>query len=162
MTFEEMWAPAEAGPTSLETRAAIQDCFARYAWCFDIGDAVGVAQLFAEDGEYVTASKFRRGRDQVRQLVENTRSTELGRGKQHWVANSLFSGDGTVCYVRSMGAGARADQDGVEMNFMGFYDDTFTRIDGSWFFKRRVWRNWSEGMKIPLFNDVSDLPAWEG
>lgn len=147
-------------PTSVETRLAIQELFAKYAWGFDTGDAEGVAALFTKNCEFISASRFRRGRDMVRDMVTTTRSTSAGRAKQHWASNSIFMGDGDRCFARTMGAGPRVDGDARSVDFVGFYDDTFARLDGAWYFARRIWRDWHDGMALPPLNDASDLVAF--
>lgn len=145
--------------TSVETRAAVLDLFAKYAWAQDTGDVESVAALCTEDFEYFSANGIRRGRTSLVDMIKGIRSTPAGRGKQHWVTNSLFVGDGEFCFVRSMGAGPRVDAGVPRVDFVGFHDDLFASVGGGWYFKRRIWRDWYDGMVLPPMNDASDLVA---
>jgi hypothetical protein len=143
--------------TSLETRAAILDLLARYAWGQDTGDADSVAALCTEDFEYISSNGIRRGRTSLIEMITTIRASPAGRGKQHWVTNSLFVGDGELCFVRSMGAGPQVDDGVPRVDFVGFHDDLFASEGGRWLFKRRIWRDWRDGMVLPPMNDASDL-----
>jgi hypothetical protein len=143
--------------TSLETRAAILDLLAKYAWGQDTGDSDSVAALCTEDVEYISAKGMRRGRASLIEMIQTIRSSPAGRGKQHWVTNSLFLGDGELCFVRSMGAGPQVDDGVPRVDFVGFHDDLFASVRGRWYFRRRIWRDWHDGMALPPMNDASDL-----
>lgn len=145
--------------TSLETRAAILDLYARYAWAQDTGDTDGVVALYVEDCEYISANGITRGRADIIDMIKVNRSTPAGRAKQHWVSNTLFVGDGDMCFARSMGTGPRVDNGVPSVDFVGFHDDLFAALDGKWYFKRRIWRYWHDELVLPPFNDASDLLA---
>ena len=81
---------------STEDRFAIQNLYARYCACFDLGDAEGWVNCFAKDGIFKSA-KDMQGPEQLREFVEGrikVRPDGPNRNVQHWNANLIVEGDG--------------------------------------------------------------------
>ena len=139
---------------STEDRFAIQNLYARYCACFDLGDADGWINCFAKDGIFKSA-KDMQGPEQLREFVEGrikVRPDGPNRNVQHWNANLIVEGDGNkakgLCYIMLVGQSA-ADKQQV-FPVQGTYADDLVKVDGEWKFAvRQMFRDLPPASVIP-------------
>lgn len=139
---------------STEDRFAIQNLYARYCACFDLGDAEGWVNCFAKDGIFKSA-KDMQGPEQLREFVEGrikVRPDGPNRNVQHWNANLIVEGDGNkakgLCYIMLVGQSA-ADKQQV-FPVQGTYADDLVKVDGEWKFAvRQMFRDLPPASVIP-------------
>src|SRR5690606_19417391 len=90
---------------SVEDRIAIQDLIARYAWALDTGDVDAFVACFTPDCvviEEVFEEPDRwEGHVGVRRLAEHYRNAPGFPGRQHHVSQSIVTGAGDRCTVKS-------------------------------------------------------------
>ena len=148
-----MTSPVQADTTEIADRLAIRELFDAYAHCADRRDADGQKALFTEDtrfavfmgGEGTEATYVLDGRESLTPVFQdlnkysvtthfNGQSTvrldgERATGESYTIAHHLFTEDGER---KIMVASLR-------------YLDTFTKIDGAWYFaERNLILDWSE------------------
>jgi hypothetical protein len=110
-------------PLTLQDRVEISDLFARYAWCLDTRDVEGFASNFAPNGAI---------------------DDPAYPGRQHFIAQSLFDGDGNRCRVRSYAMVTSRKPDGAcAVLSLGHYDDVCVKLEGHWVFAERVFKRWA-------------------
>src|SRR4051794_23247963 len=87
-----------------QDRLAIQDLYARYNACFDLGDAENWSRCFTEHGEF--AFHKLRGRAALAEWCRQRcadRPNEPWVNVQHWNGNLIVEGDAraarAICYV---------------------------------------------------------------
>ena len=139
---------------STEDRFAIQNLYARYCACFDLGDAEGWVNCFAKDGIFKSA-KDMQGPEQLREFVEGrikVRPDGPNHNVQHWNANLIVEGDGNkakgLCYIMLVGQSA-ADKQQV-FPVQGTYTDDLVKVDGEWKFAvRQMFRDLPPASVIP-------------
>jgi hypothetical protein len=135
-----------SGHVPFEDRAAIQELMARYAWTLDVDDPDGTVALFTPDGVFDGTSGTYEGHARIREMAASSRRREAPHLVQHWVANSLFDGDGERCTVRSMCIGPSTGGGAPALAFVGYYLDRCVKVGGAWRFAYRRWRPWSGEM----------------
>lgn len=139
---------------STEDRLAIQAVYARYCACFDLGDAQGWVNCFAEDGVFKSAKDFR-GHAQLREFVDGrikARADAPNRNVQHWNANLIVEGDGSrakgMCYLMLVGQSVANNQIGPAVQ--GTYSDELVKSGGKWrFASRQMYRDLPPPSVIP-------------
>jgi hypothetical protein len=123
----------------------IQELNGRFVLATDSGDGNGRAATFLPDGEFQGSAGLLRGREAIAApIAESWRSGKpnrwgaLPRECQHWVRNLVLDGDGdhaeATSYIALVQGGAR----GGTILLMGRYLDTLRKVDGKWYFARRV------------------------
>jgi hypothetical protein len=134
-----------AEPLTAADRAEILELLARYSWTLDTGDLQGCIGLFTEDGVFDGASGYFCGKDALLTFAERVHAGPHAAGLQHWTGNSVFETREPNVTVRSMSCGLRRGTGEHTLVFVGYYIDTFERVDGTWLFKTRRWRPWDGG-----------------
>ncbi|PZN34059.1 MAG: hypothetical protein DIU71_03505 [Proteobacteria bacterium] len=132
---------------SVEDRIAIQDLIARYAWALDTGDVDAFVACFTPDCvviEEVFEEPDRwEGHVGVRRLAEHYRNAPGFPGRQHHVSQSIVTGAGDRCTVKSFAFVTECrGEPPYTLRFAGYYDDQLVRLDGEWLFRERVIRLW--------------------
>ncbi|HSV35826.1 MAG TPA: nuclear transport factor 2 family protein [Ramlibacter sp.] len=131
-----------------EDRFAIKDLLARYGWALDTGDVDGFVGCFAPDGvmieEVFEDPDVWEGRDGIRRLAEHYRGIANFPGRQHFAANTLVTPTGEDrAHVRSFALVTECQgEPPYKLRFCGYYDDEIVRLDGQWYFAKRVVRLW--------------------
>jgi hypothetical protein len=130
----------------LDRLLAVNECTAlmhEYGYRFDHGDGVGVADLFTEDGEWISPAVACRGRDELVAFF-TLRDQLTERLTRHVVTNiavDVRSADEAT--ARSVAIEYRGNRgpDGMTVDtvpaLVGDYEDEFVRVDGVWKFRRR-------------------------
>ena len=130
----------------VERLLAEQECIAlmhEYGYRFDHGNGVGVADLFTEDGEWLSPVVTCRGRAElVAFFTLRDRMTE--RVTRHVVTNiTVTVRTADEATARSIAIEYRGERgpDGLTVQtvpaLVGDYEDEFVRVDGAWRFRRR-------------------------
>jgi SnoaL-like domain len=126
---------------------AVADCTAlmhEYGYRFDHGNGVGVADLFVDDGEWISPAVSCRGRDELIAFF-TLRDQMTERLTRHVVTNitvTVHSADEAT--ARSIAIEYRGNRgpDGMTTDtvpaLVGDYEDEFVRVDGVWKFRRRL------------------------
>jgi hypothetical protein len=152
-----MAAHAELSPTEAADRLALRELFDAYAHCADRRDAEGQKALFTEDtrfavymdGEGTEPTYVLEGREALTPVFDDLNRYEVtthfngqstvtvagdqATGESYTIANHLFTEDGDR---KIMIASLR-------------YLDTFSKLDGSWYFaERKLILDWSETRSI--------------
>ena len=136
----------------LEDRIAINDLFARYAWCLDTRDIEGFGANFAADGviDMPGVGRFE-GREEVRRYGRMLTDDPAYPGRQHWIGQSLIEGDVSRCSVRSYAmVTVRPSSGPSSILSLGFYADQCVKAGDRWVFQERVFRRW-EGEVLARF-----------
>lgn len=115
-----------------------------YGYRFDHGNGVGVADLFTDDGEWISPAVSCRGRDELIAFF-TLRDQLTERLTRHVVTNITVDVQSTdEASARSIAIEYRGKRgsDGRATNtvpaLVGDYEDEFVRIDDVWKFRRRV------------------------
>jgi ketosteroid isomerase-like protein len=132
-------------PQALQDQWEIRQLVERYCYSTDRADGDAVAQLFAEDGEFVMwldpnltdPTSHRRGRAEIAGAINRIRDYSH---THHSIANTVADVDGD----RASGE-TRCDAHhliGAPPNVRDYtlyirYVDELARVDGSWLFSRR-------------------------
>ena len=131
-----------------EERFDIKDLLARYGWALDTGDVDAFVSCFAPDGvmieEVFEDPDVWEGHDGIRRLAEHYRGIANFPGRQHYAANVLVTpvGEGRA-HVRSFALVTECQgEPPYQLRFCGYYEDELVRIEGQWYFAKRVVRLW--------------------
>nr|WP_315425836.1 nuclear transport factor 2 family protein [uncultured Albidiferax sp.] len=133
---------------SPEDRFAIKDLLSRYNWALDTGDVEAFVGCFAPDGvmieEVFENPDVWAGRDGIRRLAEHYRGIVNFPGRQHYADNILVTPTGEDhAQVRSFALVTECHgEPPYQLRFCGYYDDEIVRLEGLWFFAKRVVRLW--------------------
>lgn len=126
----------------LETRAAIADLNARFAWALDLGDPDALRDVLAPDVHYVSV-----GREfhDVERVIASFLAREGTRTTRHGLGNLLLEegADGAVLGRGSWHTFAsNADPPvGVDVYMVADFQDTYRRVDGAgWRIAERIIR----------------------
>jgi hypothetical protein len=144
-----------ADMTSTVDEIAIQHLFADYVFALDLLDPEGYAALYTPDGVVTMGPRTLRGREEIRQLIENYRkdndfdkikADSHGRkfGKVRHVNTAFLinvNGDTATSESYWMEVRSNADMNGIgdrpSIINMGRYEDDLVKQDGKWLFRRR-------------------------
>ncbi len=126
----------------LETRAAIADLNARFAWALDLGDPDALRDVLAADVHYVSV-----GREfhDVERVIASFLSREGTRTTRHGLGNLLLE-EGAGGAVLGRGSwhtfASNADPPvGVDVYMVADFQDTYRRVDGAgWRIAERIIR----------------------
>lgn len=132
-----------------EDRAAIMDLQGRYLFALDFGDADTYASTFTEDGVIDWARGEVKGRKAIREFVASgtynpTQDAEKGKwpaASRHFVTNQVIKVDGNTAKAMTYwfeATNKTADRRTMVMGLFGHYEDDLIKIDGKWYFKKRV------------------------
>jgi len=131
---------AFTGP--LEDRMAIRELLEIYADAVTTVDAEAWGGTWAEDGvwslpDYPELGETR-GRAAIVAMWKEAMKAYPGIMFEAWPGSIEVDGDRAI--VRSWTSEVY-DQDGVTKRDRGRYDDELVRIDGRWYFSKRIFRN---------------------
>ncbi|MDX2376358.1 nuclear transport factor 2 family protein [Microbacterium sp. LRZ72] len=119
----------------LETRAAIADLNARFAWALDLHDYDALRDILTEDVHYVSVGRELHGVDEV---VASFHARTGVRTTRHGLGNLLLAAESAgVVHGRSSWHTFASNADppvGVDLYMVADFDDVYRRIDG------RGWR----------------------
>jgi hypothetical protein len=150
-----------APPLSTEDRFLIRELQARYSWATGTADVEAFGELFAPDARIEENGRtFPPGpegaRAFLRDWLDRPGSTA---GRQHWMDNRVFEGDGERCVVRAYVMVPHMNPVGtasVLLAFLGHCRDTFVKIDGAWRYAERVVERW-EGHVLDGFPEFGPV-----
>ncbi len=123
----------------LEERLAIQELGARYAFRCDTGRYSEIAELFAEDGifdETVIGLPLCSGREAIAAFFPSMAPMigyliHLSSNHQLTAYDGMTAASTTHLHVE-------ASVLGNPVRILGYYDDRYAKVDGSWLFTRRT------------------------
>jgi uncharacterized protein (TIGR02246 family) len=125
--------------------AAIRRVLAEYSLRLDGRDFTGMAELFADDGEWVSRNGQARGREAIAALLrEITLGHDIGgvrRARRHIVSNiSITAKEADVdtgADVVSNFVAIQQSDGGLRPSSLGTYFDTLVKRRGQWLFLHR-------------------------
>jgi hypothetical protein len=139
-----------------EDRAAILDLQGRYLFALDFQDAEAYASTFSEDGAINWARGEIKGRKAIYEFMSSgiydpTRTAEEGKwpaASRHFVTNQVVKVEGNTAKAFTywfQATNNTADRHTMVLGLFGHYEDELVKIDGQWYFKKRVIYN--EGLE---------------
>jgi len=134
---------------SADTRFALQDLIADYAWALDMGDVDRLVACFTEDASLVEEvfedPDIWAGHEGIRQLAEHYRNAPGFPGRQHHVSQTQYFPEAEdKVRLRSFAFVTECEgEPPYLLRFAGWYDDIAVRCDdGQWRFSNRTIRLW--------------------
>jgi len=122
----------------IEDKEAIRELFSEYCFHMDDRRFRELADLFTEDGEWITSYSRARGREELATLLAKINPTkESGIVRKHFVVNSLISITGNTATSRASYLVFAGKGHGPEPVVAGTYVDELVKTDGGWRFKSR-------------------------
>jgi len=137
-----------SGILTLADKWEIQELVAQYAYAIDHRQAQDWAELFTEDGQFISAGTLRaRGREELIEYVK--RAEQTGNQIRHWTCNMLVEGDSERARLRLYVMAIDVSQT-IRPYLMGEYDDRVVKLQGRWKFEVRnvqfcVGKSWLDG-----------------
>jgi uncharacterized protein (TIGR02246 family) len=137
-------ASVEARLQALEDREAIRALIAEYRRALDEKDFDAYAELFGDDGEFVTdATGSVRGRAEILAMLAGLQAagalTVAAGDDRHLVSNVEIELDGDRAAVSSTWVYVTRESDGAPLlRMVGHYDDDLRRTAAGWRFARRA------------------------
>ena len=132
----------EARILRLEDAAAIRRLKARYCQaCDDDHNPDRVAALFVADGlwEGADIGVHARGHEAIKAYIGGVRASGVIRNSAHMISNAIVTveGDRATAEFRllMLYTGKTADGALRHHRIIGFYEDSFVRVDGEWRFE---------------------------
>lgn len=126
----------------LEDKEAIRDLCSEYAFRMDDGQFGvdgGVAELFTEDGEWITNYAHGVGREEIRRVLERVNPHRNGGpARKHYVVNSLIRVDGDEATCRASYLVLIDRGSGPEVVVGGTYEDQLAKEGEGWRFRSRM------------------------
>jgi uncharacterized protein (TIGR02246 family) len=128
---------------ALEDREAIGALLAEYRRALDEKDFEAYADLFGDDGEFVTDGRTARGRAEIRTMLAELQAAgalSVAAGDdRHLVANVQIAVDGDSATAKSTWVYlTRGDGDEPQLALVGHYADALRRTTAGWRFARRT------------------------
>jgi hypothetical protein len=151
-----------------EDRAAIIDLQGRYLFALDFRDAETYASTFAEDGVIDWARGEIKGRKAIYEFISSgtynpTSSAEEGKwpaASRHFITNQVIKVEGNTAKALTywfQATNNTADRGTMVLGLFGHYEDELVKIDGRWYFKKRIIYN--EGLE-GRHKAGQENPAW--
>jgi hypothetical protein len=151
-----------------EDRAAILDLMGRYSFALDFRDAETFASTFTEDGVFIWARGEIKGRKAIFEWLSSdtydpTKDAEEGQwpaASRHFITNQAIKVEGNTakaCAYWFQATNSPAHRRVMVLGLFGHYEDELVKIDGQWYFKRRVIYN--EGLE-GRHKAGQENPAW--
>jgi hypothetical protein len=151
-----------------EDRAAIGNLQGRYLFALDFRDAEAYASTFSEDGVINWARGEIKGRKAIHDFLSSgiydpTKTAEEGKwpaASRHFVTNQVIKVEGNKAKAVTywfQATNNTADRRTMVLGLFGHYEDELVKIDGQWFFKKRVIYN--EGLE-DRHRAGQKNPAW--
>jgi uncharacterized protein (TIGR02246 family) len=132
----------EARLQALEDRDAIRALLAEYRRALDEKDFEAYADLFGDDGEFVTDGGTWRGREEILTMLADFQAAgalSMAAGDdRHLVANVEIEVDGDRARARSTWVYVTREGEGPNLAMVGHYDDDLRRTATGWRFARRA------------------------
>ena len=139
-----------------EDRAAILDLQGRYLFALDFQDAEAYASTFSEDGVINWARGEIKGRKEIYDFMTSgiydpTRTAEEGKwpaASRHFITNQVIKVKGHTAKALTywfQATNNTADRRTMVLGLFGHYEDELIKIDGQWYFRKRVIYN--EGLE---------------
>jgi hypothetical protein len=139
-----------------EDRAAIVNLQGRYLFALDFQDAEAYASTFSEDGVINWARGEIKGRKAIYEFISSeiydpTGSAEKGKwpaASRHFITNQVIKVEGNTAKAFTywfQATNNTADRRTMVLGLFGHYEDELVRIDGQWYFKKRIIYN--EGLE---------------
>jgi len=137
--------PEHARPSTIsnEDRGALMDLLTRYVAAIDSADMEGYLSVFTPDGVLDMPDVVSEGHDAIREYMTRlfARRQEGGPISMHFVGMPSIQGTSEQCTIRLYNILLRTAPDGTVMiPAVSDYIDTCVKVDGQWFFSRRVIR----------------------
>ena len=150
-----------------EDRAEIQNLQARYLFALDWGDADTYASTFAPNGELDYASGVEKGRKAIHDSIQKFHEMMMKAGAhsklrpsatRHNITNMVIKVDGNHATGRAYWVEFNDNNKDrkAELGAYGHYEDTMEKIDGKWYFTKRVIYN----EQLPKRAAGPKNPAW--
>jgi hypothetical protein len=151
-----------------EDRAAIVNLQGRYLFALDFRDAEAYASTFIEDGVINWAQGEIKGRKAIHDFLSSgmydpTKTAEEGKwpaASRHFITNQVIKVEGNRAKAVTywfQATNNTADRRTMVLGLFGHYEDELVKIDGQWFFKKRVIYN--EGLE-DRHKAGKENPAW--
>ena len=151
-----------------EDRAAILDLQGRYLFALDFRDAEAYASTFSEDGVINWARGEIKGRKAIYDFMASgiydpTRTAEQGKwpaASRHFITNQVIKVEGHTAKALTywfQATNNTADRRSMVLGLFGHYEDELVKIEGQWYFKKRIIYN--EGLE-GRHKAGQDNPAW--
>ena len=152
-----------------EDRAKIENLQARYMFAFDWRDATTYASCFTPNGVLEYGGGVEKGRDAIRAMINRTKRREAEQlakeqpgirpwRMRHSITNIVLKIDGDKAVGRAYWTefeNKKPDRH-AEIGAYGHYEDELVKIDGEWFFSKRVIYN----EQLDKRAAPADSPAW--
>jgi len=145
--------PTDLSPADAADRLAIRQLFDAYAHCADRRDSDGQKALFTEDTRFVVYLAGE-GSEPTYALTGRDALTPVFADLNRYEATTHFNGQSTVALNGTTATGESYTiahhlytEDGVRKIMIASlrYLDTFTKIDGAWYFaERHLVVDWTE------------------
>jgi uncharacterized protein (TIGR02246 family) len=122
----------------LLAKDAIREIMARYCHALDACDFKGVADLFLEDGVWMTDYGAAAGRQEIAAFLSRVVPTK-GNGPQrkHYITNTVITVEGHRASAVSDYLIIRESEHGLIPVMGGTYKDEFRELAGQWYFSRK-------------------------
>lgn len=120
----------------MDDHEQVHQLLARYAHALDDEDAVGVAEVFAEDGVFEVMGHSFEGRIAIADMVRQYSEAGALAGGKHLTVNSVISLDGAAGVAVSDWVAIRAGEGGWSVLAAGRYHDDLVK-SGGWLIKVR-------------------------
>jgi uncharacterized protein (TIGR02246 family) len=122
----------------LEDKDAIREAMAAYCHALDACRFGDVASLFAEDGVWTTDYGEAKGRAAIEKMLSSVVPIK-GEGPQrkHYITNVIIKVDGDKANSVSDYLVVRESETGLIPVMGGTYKDQWSRVNGTWQFKRK-------------------------
>ena len=126
----------------LEARQQIHALLLAYRRTLDEKDFDGYAELFGDDGQFVTDDFVATGRAEIRSMLDDMVPEYLapvGGDDLHLLCNVEIevADDDTATASSTWVYLVRGDGDAPQLSKLGHYHDQLRRVDGRWRFARR-------------------------
>lgn len=162
---------ASADSSYAEDRAKIVDLMGRYLFAMDWRNSENYAATFAEDGILDYAGGKLQGRTAIAQMIsdmrDNDRRRDMDGGEmdhrprtRHNITNTVIEIDGNTAKAWSYWTAidnSGKDRRIAKISSFGHYEDELIKIDGEWYFTKRVIFN--EALTRRKADDESPVPA---
>lgn len=149
MLAASLIAPAQAQQGN--DHAAIRNLMARYVWALDGKDAESYARVFAPDAVLIYGGGEARGRETMRQMVEDLRTRELAARAEssselrparprHFMTNLVIEVNGDRATVKDYWLhlyNNNAERSPFVTSY-GHAENELVRMDGEWLIARRA------------------------
>jgi 3-phenylpropionate/cinnamic acid dioxygenase small subunit len=122
----------------LEEKDAIRELLHEYCYRLDQHRFVELAELFTEDGEWITPYARAKGRAEMAALWRRVVPAKgEGPGRLHYVMNTIISIHGVQAEARSNYLVVLQMPDGLAPSVCGTYSDVLRKDEGAWRIERR-------------------------